>query len=134
DVGVLEGEAEVLGVAAGGRALVAEDGDAQEADAGGDPVAVQAQRGHVVVGAALEVHGDAGDDLVEGVARVVEVAVAGGELAPELGVRGIGVDVGVGVDAGDLGGPAGQRAAGRLLAGGAGLALVDDVVDDAAEL
>jgi hypothetical protein len=49
-------------------------------------------------------------------------------------VRRVLVEVRVVVDAGDLGGPLGERLAGGLLADGAGDALVDDVVDDAAEL
>jgi hypothetical protein len=134
DVGVLQREAEVLGVAAGGVGLVAEDGDAQEADARGDAVAVQAQLGHVGVGGAVEVHRHAGDDLVEGVARVVEHRVGADEAAAEVGAGRVLVEVGVVVDAGDLGGPLVEGAAGVGVALGAGRAIVDDVVDDAAEL
>jgi hypothetical protein len=64
----------------------------------------------------------------------VEDGVGADQAAAELGARGVLAEVGVFVDAGDLGGPFGELLARGGLALGAGGALVDDVVDDAAEL
>ena len=65
DVGQLEGQAQFLGVAAGARILVAEDLDADEADRGGDLVAVGPQVAERGETRRLEVHRAAVDELLE---------------------------------------------------------------------
>ena len=66
DVGQLEGQAQFLGVAAGARILVAEDLDADEADRGGDLVAVGPKIAEGGETHRLEIHRTTVDELLEG--------------------------------------------------------------------
>jgi len=78
----------MLGVPARGRRAVTEDGDAQEADAGGDAVAIEPELIQVLVRGLVEVHCDAGDDVVEAVARKIEQRVHAREVFAQLGKGG----------------------------------------------
>ena len=110
-------------VVAGAGIPIAEDLDAREPDRGGHPVTVQVQVLERLVARVVEIHLDAGDDLVQHRARNGKRADRLLEPLPGR-MRG-----GSPVDAADLLAPAGELA--PLLV--AVLADVHGIVDDAAK-
>src|SRR5262245_12440171 len=124
DVGELERDAEVARIVRGGGMPAAEDLDAEEADGGGDQVAVLLERAEGPVAPAREIHLDAAD-------QVREVPLRQGEPPHGVGERDAdGVGRRSRVHAVELVPPAREQDRGVTRAG---IEAVGDVVDEAAE-